>query len=77
MARVLPATVQIPLVSKELVSSVQSHQITLKTIGQEANGETGENCDIAALAGFLSHHRININVRQVLPDGIDTIDDIR
>lgn len=27
----------------------------------------------AAVASFLSSHRININIRQVLPDGIDVI----
>ena len=38
--------------------------------------ETPEN-ERAAVKFFLSSHRININIRQVLPDGVETITDLQ
>jgi len=82
MARVLPATISLPEASKELVAP-QSFQLTRETVLSwrdcfGASGETQRQVTIptpdrAALTSFLCKHRININVRQVLPDNMDAL----
>jgi alkylated DNA repair protein alkB homolog 1 len=66
MARVIPHNVPIP---------------RPESLCCEALGGTGVSCvpadEMIFLKSFLTQHRININVRQVLPDGVDSIEDAR
>jgi alkylated DNA repair protein alkB family protein 1 len=82
MARVLPAAVILPEISKEL-GALESFQITRESTcrkdsttdkrSPEVCEEIVPNSDRAALTEYLNTHRININVRQVLPDDMDVL----
>jgi alkylated DNA repair protein alkB family protein 1 len=85
MARVLSAAVSLPAISKEL-RALESFQITRESIMyRRSNGPTNEHSpnvrdetivpdsDREALTEYLKTHRINMNVRQVLPDGMDVL----
>jgi alkylated DNA repair protein alkB family protein 1 len=82
MARVLPAAVILPEISKEL-GALESFQITRESMcrkdsttdkrSPEVCEEVVPNSDRAALTEYLNTHRININVRQVLPDDMDVL----
>lgn len=80
MARVLPAAVVLPEVSMKLVSP-RPFQLTQESVlswrdccgDKSRRPATVSNSDHAALTDYLSKHRININVRQVLPDDMDVI----
>jgi alkylated DNA repair protein alkB family protein 1 len=73
MARLLPAFVHVPDACEDQILSPYLH-ISLESLARSSNG--GENPkseaipenDRRALEGFLSTHRININVRQVYDD---------
>ena len=74
MARVLPADVSLPVVSKEL-GAPKAFQFTsesMNSMRSKSRAHVPES-DLAALTEYLSRHRININVRQVLPDNMDAI----
>ena len=65
MARVIPPTVPIP--------GLESHPQCQALGGTEVSCVPAE--EVIFLKSFLTQHRININVRQVLPDGVDSIED--
>jgi alkylated DNA repair protein alkB family protein 1 len=86
MARVFPVEVILPSLSKNLVYP-QSFQLTSKMVLSSTNSEkdgeelstdgvTLPESDQIALRAFLSNNRININVRQVLPDGMNKLPDM-
>jgi alkylated DNA repair protein alkB family protein 1 len=82
MARVLPAAVVLPNVSEDF-RSPQSFQLTRASVLSQRDGSEREprsavqatvpDSDQVALRDYLSTHRININVRQVLPDAMTTL----
>lgn len=80
MARVLPAEVTL-LTMSETLPSQQSFQLTRESVfssriesGDASFSEaTVPESDQAALANYLKKNRININVRQVLPDGMNEL----
>lgn len=75
MARLLPANVSIPAMDQALYPRIED-QLSKASLAfifpkhQEEEQETIEisSNDRLALEEYLSHHRININVRQVYPD---------
>lgn len=78
MARVFPADVTLPSVSKDLVAP-KPFQVTRESVlarsdcsGMEAATDVPAS-DRKALEEYLRQYRININIRQVLPDGMDTL----
>ena len=86
-ARVLPAAVSIPKVSRELEDQrpAQFTPDSLNSLTNQGTSDENDPCtdsagdavvpslDREALNEYLSCHRLNINVRQVLPDGMDKI----
>ena len=84
MARVLPQEVQLPPIGKSIaMNEVKSFQIQLsqfKSSGKSPDHALDNNfnippLDCEILDKFLSEHRININLRQVLPDDLHRIPD--
>jgi DNA alkylation damage repair protein AlkB len=86
LARVIPAQVSTPAPYPPLYTICNQHALTashLCTHAEEiAHHDTKSlklgnvhlsHEDLASLDAYLSQHRININVRQVLPDGVETI----
>ena len=79
MARVLPTTISLPGISKKLIAP-QPFQLTCESALSRGNGEsdthrqmTPTDSDLAALVEYLKRHRVNINMRQVLPDDMDAL----
>jgi alkylated DNA repair protein alkB family protein 1 len=82
MARVLPAPVSLPPTLKE---TPKTFQISRESITRRSDGPPNEplsnvpdetvvpESDREALAEYLKTHRININIRQVLPDDMDVL----
>lgn len=68
MARVIPADVQLANVSEALVAP-QPFQVGNDSV----RSSTISDSDQKSLEKYLKSHRININVRQVLPDGMDKL----
>lgn len=66
MARLIPATVHIPKIELGLCPT-DEQQVSLETLSLSSLDEIPVE-DRGALKGYLSNHRININVRQVYPD---------
>lgn len=64
MARLIPNEVVLP----EAELRFQSPQPYQLDIGEKGNGHVDDEKEVTE---FLRTHRININVRQVLPDGLD------
>jgi alkylated DNA repair protein alkB family protein 1 len=82
MARVLDKRIDVTPASRPTMNEfqVQSLESILLEEGTGNNSSSGSDrkttypaCDLDALNHFLSEHRININVRQVLPDGVTRI----
>jgi alkylated DNA repair protein alkB family protein 1 len=65
MVRLLPHTVPIPKIEQNLCPTLDQ-QVTLEKLSLASSEIPSE--DRHALEEYLSHHRININVRQVYPD---------
>lgn len=85
MARVLPAAVSRSAIPERLQAPA-SVQVSRQSIqswkrrrhdGDQAEADRPDEivpeADCVALSEYAKHHRININVRQVLPDGMDTL----
>jgi alkylated DNA repair protein alkB family protein 1 len=66
VARLLPTTVTLPRIASTMSPTVDQ-QVTLDGFPQ-ASKEMIPEVDKAAFEEYLSHHRINITVRQVYPD---------
>jgi DNA alkylation damage repair protein AlkB len=86
MARVIPAQVSTPAPYPPLSTICNQHAITathLCTHAEEIARHDTKSLklgnirlsheDLVSVDAYLSDHRININVRQVLPDGVETI----
>lgn len=85
MSRVLPAAVSLSAIPKQSQApasfqvSRQSIQSWKRQLHDGAHAEADLQDEIVpevdriSLFEYLEHHRININVRQVLPDGMDTL----
>mmetsp|Transcript_14516 Transcript_14516/g.20694 ORF Transcript_14516/g.20694 Transcript_14516/m.20694 type:complete len:395 (+) Transcript_14516:120-1304(+) len=85
IARILPSEIKLNPLRKEYESSKGNHQI--HSISKLALNKKNKNSfesddkeeilysprDISAVNTFLHNHRININLRQVLPDGMEVI----
>jgi alkylated DNA repair protein alkB family protein 1 len=65
MARLVPSTVSIPDFDNHPCPTIDQ-KVSLKTLSLQASDVSKD--DHQALEDYLSHHRININVRQVYPD---------
>jgi DNA alkylation damage repair protein AlkB len=87
MARVIPASAKLPdAVASELstanqCSSTKEDAALVAVRLQDVAGEIDAlglpeipESELQALQSYLKHHRVNINVRQVLPDGMSRID---
>lgn len=84
MGRVLPHGVQLPPIERSIVTKEQDkvQMQSLQCILRKRSENNVQEADVevptlvyAALDKFLSEHRINVNIRQVLPDGVDRIPD--
>mmetsp|Transcript_19452 Transcript_19452/g.27496 ORF Transcript_19452/g.27496 Transcript_19452/m.27496 type:complete len:385 (+) Transcript_19452:158-1312(+) len=76
MARVLPGDIMIPALSAKVANDMQVQEdLSVKhTKRSDKNGRfVSQVDDFNALEKYLRLHRININVRQVLQDGVDRI----
>lgn len=86
MARVIPKYVALPEVDVALEKHASMFQIDswgddcfsgddnyVKKCTLVKRDLTTPECDVDAVCDFLSEHRININLRQVLPHGMDRI----
>jgi len=86
MARVIPNEVRLPPVKRSITMKEQD-KIQIQSLLSILNARNGDvaleanykisTLDSIPLDKFLSEHRINVNIRQVLPDGVDTIPDER
>jgi alkylated DNA repair protein alkB family protein 1 len=71
MARLLPVSVHVPEAREDQITSPHlpvSLEILARSSGENLKSEAIPENDRRALEGFLSTHRININVRQVYDD---------
>ena len=68
MARILPSSVAIPNVDVRL-NPTEEQKVSLEKLSLSAYALSSE--DKLALEEYLSHHRININARQVYPKDSD------
>jgi len=68
MARTIPPSAMLPSIESTLSKSLPSVQFTLK--GKDI---LIPQSDLEPLGNFLQTHRININVRQVLPDDVSSM----
>mmetsp|Transcript_8995 Transcript_8995/g.13831 ORF Transcript_8995/g.13831 Transcript_8995/m.13831 type:complete len:383 (-) Transcript_8995:709-1857(-) len=79
MARVLSASIALPPLSEKVANNVQVQE----DLSVRHKHQTGKDCELDsqadrdALEKYLQQHRININVRQVLQDGVERIPDIK
>lgn len=84
MARVISNGAQLPPIKRSIAMKEQD-KIQIQSLQSIINARIGDNAseanykistlDSIPLDKFLSEHRININIRQVLPDGVDRIPD--
>jgi len=74
MARVIPPTVSIPP-----APAVNHEQALIENSSSSPTGvaATFDEVERPYLAEYLQRHRININVRQVLPDGVSSIAELK
>lgn len=82
MARVLPAAASLPPTLEETPTFFQVTHDFLRSAGGTASGDPSSyargatvvpESDRDALAEYLKMHRININIRQVLPDDMEVL----
>ena len=81
MARVIPMDVSLPS-PRQSIGGADTSEFQIQSLNEIGNDDCTSNLekalimpksDLEAVETFLSRHRININVRQVLPHGVTTI----
>lgn len=72
MARVIPEQVKLPIVDSCVSCSDHEKDNQICTLGSKENNDIDEEQQIA-ICRFLKSHRININIRQVLPHNMKEV----